>query len=521
MTNAELVDFALDKLGVPYVMGTNGRILAKSMYEDLVKRNPANWFTGARKLAVKNLIGKVTTDCHGLIEWAHREIDGANKDTSADNAYNLATIKGDVKSIPEIAGVCVRYKGHVGIYIGDGIVIEARGFNYGVVTTELKNRPWTHWYKHPWVQYKDGENAVNMVTKGMSTEQIQSVLNKGGCIKFEKATYDITKTLKIFGWSDINLNGATIRQGGKINHIFLTDSDGDVTEYNGVCNVEIYGGTIEGMGKYKTKLNLITLCHSRNIYIHDMILRDVVEFHDIEINSSENVIVENCTFEGFNSSLDDSDFRECIQIDSAEEAALVVVPLGTAWYDGTACKNITIRKNTFKASNSRPAPSQCIGNHCQPQGKHYENIIIEDNIFIGGNQTNPNGVCINLVATENAKVRGNRITGYGRGIQVTAYDKSYNLKGNKISATDGDGISKNVLIANNRIENPTSTYKSSGIFVTSKNGYHENIRIEDNTIVQSGVMVNAIDVNYVDTGHITGTDSKANVKIGQTCRNVV
>lgn len=34
--------------------------------------------------------------------------------------------------------------GHVGIYIGDGKVIEARGINYGVQITNLTDQPWKH-----------------------------------------------------------------------------------------------------------------------------------------------------------------------------------------------------------------------------------------------------------------------------------------------------------------------------------------------------------------------------------------
>ena len=43
--NAELARFCINKIGVPYGMGTNGKILTKSMYQDVVKRNPGEWFT--------------------------------------------------------------------------------------------------------------------------------------------------------------------------------------------------------------------------------------------------------------------------------------------------------------------------------------------------------------------------------------------------------------------------------------------------------------------------------------------
>ena len=522
MDNNKLAEFCKSKIGIPYVLGTNGKLFTKSMYDDLVRRNPSGWFTAARLPAVKGYIGQKTTDCHGLVEWFVREQSGQTYDTTADGAFRAATVKGSIGCIPELPGVCVRYKGHVGIYIGGGYVVEARGFDYGVCETKLSARPWTEWYKHPKIQYPEGrDNVVTKVKRGMTAAQIQQALDKGGYVLFEKAVYVITKTLRIKGNTVLNLNGATLRQGGRIDHILLTDSDRDTVGYSGMHNVEIYGGTLEGMGKYGTELNLLTLCHAANVHIHDMIFLDVVGFHHIEINSSSGVKVEDCRFEGYHSIPGEKDFRECIQIDHAAESALVVVPTGSAWYDGTCCENVVIRGCTFRKSGARPAPSQCIGNHCQIKGGQHRNIVIENNVFAGGNQGNPSGVCVNLVGMENVVVRENEVSEYGRGVRVYSYDKSYTKAGKKIQATGEDGICRNVLVAKNRISKPSGTYKSSGVWVSAANGRHGNVTVRDNLIGESGGMKYAVDVNHCDGGYVSENQGDGLVKVGNTCDGVI
>ena len=153
--NTDLVKFCIEKIGTPYVMGTSGRVLTQAMYKELVKRNPAGWFTAKRLPAVRSWIGEETADCHGLLEWFVAELAGGKwiYDVTADGAFGAAKKKGTMDSMPELPGVCVRYKGHVGVYIGGGYVVEARGFDYGTCLTQLKSRPWTHWYQHPKINY--------------------------------------------------------------------------------------------------------------------------------------------------------------------------------------------------------------------------------------------------------------------------------------------------------------------------------------------------------------------------------
>lgn len=57
-----------------------------------------------------------------------------------------------------IPGLIVHATGHVGVYIGNGYVIEAMGTRYGVVKTRVASRNWTGWCKNPYINYvEEGE----------------------------------------------------------------------------------------------------------------------------------------------------------------------------------------------------------------------------------------------------------------------------------------------------------------------------------------------------------------------------
>lgn len=198
-SNAELARFCISKVGVPYVMGTQGKVLTKDLYNWLVKWNPGKWFTLKRRLMVKKWIGREATDCHGLIEWFVHEQSGQKYDTTADGAFLAAQEKGTIESIPEQPGICVRYPGHVGIYIGGGYVVEARGFEYGVCITQLNARPWTHWYRHNRIKYTEKmlptpePMQINGTTDRYSVVWLQLALNrqiKIGYIQSAELTVD-------------------------------------------------------------------------------------------------------------------------------------------------------------------------------------------------------------------------------------------------------------------------------------------------------------------------------------------
>lgn len=161
--NLDLVQWAIAAYNAHwgYVMGTFGHVLTKDLLAAKLQQLPDA--IGPYEDYIRaNYLGVRTADCIGLIKgysWYDPETGvityGSNgmPDVSADQIYNVAMEKGSISTMPEIPGLIVHATGHVGIYIGNGYVIEAKGTRYGVVKTALSAGNWTGWCKNPYINY--------------------------------------------------------------------------------------------------------------------------------------------------------------------------------------------------------------------------------------------------------------------------------------------------------------------------------------------------------------------------------
>lgn len=158
-TNDGLVDYAIKQLGRPYWYGTFGNTASQSLLDMKTEQYPSHYYP-SRISTYRSQFGERVHDCVGLIKgylWSNTPDSvpkyNASQDVSANGMKAVSVDGGNMATMPEQKGILVFQPGHVGVYIGSGYVVEARGFSYGVIKTQLKSRGWTSWGRCPWIVY--------------------------------------------------------------------------------------------------------------------------------------------------------------------------------------------------------------------------------------------------------------------------------------------------------------------------------------------------------------------------------
>ena len=202
-TNIGLVAYAKAQLGKPYWYGCFGQKSTPALYRAKKKQYPAQyqWDCPSAQLGIK------VHDCVGLIKgylWCENAKDETpdykmSQDVSANGMLEKCKVKGSISSMPDLAGVLVFMPGHVGVYIGEGYVIEARGHAWGVVKTKLKDRSWKNWGKCPWIDYVEPEkkktpepSAPKIKPANYTLTNVRGVYNGWGSATGRKKVKDLT-----------------------------------------------------------------------------------------------------------------------------------------------------------------------------------------------------------------------------------------------------------------------------------------------------------------------------------------
>jgi hypothetical protein len=156
-TNIGLVAFALGMVDCVYMYGNNGQIITEELIQAKARQYPDK-YTAKKIKKLRRDIGKRGIDCSTITDLytgSDRSANGWLLSAAISGDLNYDPAKGPIEKIPEIPGLTVHYDGHMGIYLGNGKVLEARGIDWDVVTTNIEDRGWQHWARVPGVIYID------------------------------------------------------------------------------------------------------------------------------------------------------------------------------------------------------------------------------------------------------------------------------------------------------------------------------------------------------------------------------
>lgn len=247
------------------------------------------------------------------------------------------------------------------------------------------------------------------------TKALQDCIDEvkdGGTVYFPDGIYLVSSALifysnQIFRLSD---NAVILRskESNPITRYLLASySEPEWSGYNGTHDVIISGGVFDGNAEVTEKSTLVNTVHCRNIRISGCRFRNCSTWHMIEINSTENAVIDNCVFDGDSYTfVPENLLNEQIQLDLAHDGSYGPVyncngDLIDFCKDDTVCRDVTISNNIFKCAGF-PA----IGHHGDCR---HHNILIENNIFDGksGLYGNSRGYVIFRPSVYDVKIKDN------------------------------------------------------------------------------------------------------------------
>lgn len=186
-TSEDLVAWAKEAYanGWVYWYGTSGYKCTTGLLNSKTNQYPSH-YTSKRRATYEQHIaeGRVAADCIGLFKSYAWDKDGDidtvggkygsndHPDKSTKQVLAACKVKGDISTIPEIPGLAVwtASAGHIGVYVGNGEVIELKGYSDNCQWNKLSERTFTTWGLYPYVEYTAEQVALAKAAAGMAED---------------------------------------------------------------------------------------------------------------------------------------------------------------------------------------------------------------------------------------------------------------------------------------------------------------------------------------------------------------
>lgn len=170
LTNRDLVAFCRKMVGQPYWYGTCVYKCTSDLLLRKANQYPSHYKSNRTSTYNKHISAKkVCADCAGLIKgffWTNggeAVIEAIGNDKAISSKYKSNNMPdrsangllewcksegakwGSIETIPNVEGLLLHKEGHVGVFCGNGKLIEAKGFADGIVESNLSERDFTSW----------------------------------------------------------------------------------------------------------------------------------------------------------------------------------------------------------------------------------------------------------------------------------------------------------------------------------------------------------------------------------------
>lgn len=176
----KLIEYAIKAVGAGYCWGADGQVCSPKVRRELAGRTSSQSNKNNLLITCAKWDGKRVWDCSGLFRGAWRELSKYRSGGATTIYKSWCNEKGTIDTMPDIPGIAV-FRGtpgnmaHIGLYIGNGEVVDARGSSVGVLRGTLQSYgKWTHWGKLTDVDYGEGDEPVVAETKWLGTVKTNS-----------------------------------------------------------------------------------------------------------------------------------------------------------------------------------------------------------------------------------------------------------------------------------------------------------------------------------------------------------
>lgn len=215
MSNTPIQDavraYALSQAGAAYVMGATAAMCTPGMRRSLAAGRSSDYaeaiISSCPALSGRNscdgcrYAGRLAFDCAQLSRYAAKA-GGIELPSGSNSQWGKAdwAVRGEIAAMPmDVVCFVFHYKpetgkmSHVGVYLGDGTVADARGHAYGVLHTQVTSYPWTHFAIPAAIAEEAGMNltgrpdgeqtfrrTLRRGSKGEDVRYLQQLLNAAG-----------------------------------------------------------------------------------------------------------------------------------------------------------------------------------------------------------------------------------------------------------------------------------------------------------------------------------------------------